>query len=306
MLPNLQFCSTFTNNMKHTFIAFVLSTFIFSCANNTSEKSTTNNAKKDSTVTAATDTAKVTGPIADAATIMSRKQVPVLCYHHIYDIPKATRDYDVTAGEFRNQMKILSDSGYHTILPEQYYNYLAYGTALPSKPVMLTFDDTDEEQFSIGKTEMDKYGFKGVYFIMTISIGRPRYMTKEQIKQLADEGHAVEAHTWDHHRVDKYKTVNEAEIRGVKKQVNDFDLQFAEPQKTIEAITGKKVQYFAYPFGIWNEAAIPELRKRDYKLAFILSTKRDSLEPLYTVRRMIVAPSWSAQGVLRVMSTTFK
>jgi peptidoglycan/xylan/chitin deacetylase (PgdA/CDA1 family) len=291
--------------MKYSFIVFALCTALLSCADNNAEKGiTAATTSKDTLQTKTADTAN--RKMADAATILSRKQVPVLCYHHIYNIPRATREYDVTVSEFKNQMKMLSDSGYHTILPKQYYEYLAYGTPLPDKPVMLTYDDSDEEQFTIAKAEMDKYGFKGVYFLMTISIGRPRYMNKEQIKQLADEGHEIAAHTWDHHRVDKYKYENEVEIRGVKKIVNDYDQQLIEPKKTIEAITGKPVEYFAYPFGIWSPQAIPEIKKRDYKLAFILSTKRDSTEPLFTVRRMIVAPSWSAAGVLRVMRSTFK
>jgi hypothetical protein len=77
------------------------------------------------------------------------------------------------------------------------------------------------------------------------------------------------------------------------------------PKKRIEAITGKPVTYFAYPFGLWNKEAIPELKKRGYKMAFILSTKRDSTEPLYTIRRMIVPGHWSAQGMLKAMRTTF-
>ncbi|MEO6068975.1 MAG: polysaccharide deacetylase family protein [Chitinophagaceae bacterium] len=294
--------------MKNSVLAFAICSLLFSCADNNSEKATSEKISKDSSVTVASpDTAK--GKMADAATILARKQVPVLCYHHIRDIQmpgKATSGYEVTEAEFNAQMKILSDSGYHSILPDQYYNYLAYGTPLPTNPVMITFDDTDVEQFTIGKREMDKYGFKGVYFLMTISIGRPRYMNKEQIKQLADEGHAVEAHTWDHSRVDRYKSDNVKEIRGVKKQVNDYDLQLIEPKKTIEAITGKPVNYFAYPFGIWSPTALQEIKKRDYKLAFILSTQRDSTDPLFTVRRMIISPTWSAPGVLRVMQSTFK
>ena len=244
--------------------------------------------------------------IADAATIMARKQVPVLCYHHIYDVPKATREYDVTANDFRAQMKILHDSGYHTILPDQYYNYLAFGTPLPEKPVMLTFDDTDEEQFSIAKPAMDKYGFKGVYFIMTISIGRPRYMTKEQIRQLADEGHAIESHTWRHDRVDRYLTTPHID-KGTGKMVeNDWDLQLGVQRKKLEDISGKPIHYFAYPFGIWSKEGIPELKKRDIRMAFQLSTKRDSLEPLHTVRRIIVPPTWSPEGLLRAMRSSFK
>ena len=246
--------------------------------------------------------------MADAGTIMRRPQVPILCYHHIREIQKpgrADRGYEVTVAQFKAQMKALADNGYHTILPAQLDNYLKYGTALPANPVMLTYDDTDEEQFTIAKPEMDKYNFKGVYFLMTISIGRPRYMSKEQIKQLADEGHAVECHTWDHHRTDRYKTENIVEVRGHKKVVNDWDQQLNFPRKTIEAITGKPVKYFAYPFGVWNKDGIPEIKKRDFALAFQLSTKRDSLEPLYTVRRIIVSPEWSTDGLIRTMKSSF-
>jgi peptidoglycan/xylan/chitin deacetylase (PgdA/CDA1 family) len=279
--------------------------FLYSCSN--SNSSTKAAAKPDTVSKASTadSTRSENRVAADAATIMARPQVPVLCYHHIYDIPKATREYDVTVNEFKKQMKILHDSGYHTILPDQLYNYLVYGDPLPSKPFMITYDDSDEEQFRIAKPEMDKYGFKGVYFLMTISIGRPNYMTKEQIKQLADEGHAIASHTWDHHRVDKYKLENAIEERGVKKIVNDWDQQLAKTKKDIEAISGKPVVDFAYPFGIWSKQGIPEIRNRGYRMAFQLSTKRDSLEPLYTIRRMIVAPTWTPEGMIRVMNSTF-
>jgi peptidoglycan/xylan/chitin deacetylase (PgdA/CDA1 family) len=234
--------------------------------------------------------------VADVAEILSKKEVPVLCYHHIRE-PKpgqseTMKSYSVSPESFAQQMKALKDSGYETILPGDLYNYLVYGGKLPAKPVMLTFDDTDEEQYSIGYKEMRKYGFKGVFFIMTISINRPRYMTKEQLKELADEGNAVESHTWDHHMVTKY-------------QDDDWEKQFVKPRKTIEDITGKPATYFAYPYGLWNLAAIPELKKAGFKMAFILSTKRDSTQPLYTIRRMIVPGQWSSTGMIKAMKQTF-
>jgi peptidoglycan/xylan/chitin deacetylase (PgdA/CDA1 family) len=283
-------------------IAFVLS----SCMGSTIE---IHAKSKPAIVTAPkTDSASspsITGPVADAATILSRTQVPVLCYHHIVE-GKPKNAYEVTTENFRQQMKALADSGYHTVLPEQYYNYLAHGTPLPSKPVMLTYDDTDEEQFSVAKPEMDKYGFKGVYFIMTISIGRPRYMTKEQIKQLADEGHAIGSHTWRHDRVDRLKDLNTIEYGGRKIEVNEWDFQLTKTKKQLEEMTGKPVEYFAFPFGIWNQPALPKIAERGYKLAFQLSDKRDSAMPLYTVRRIIVAPSWTGAGMVRAMKGSFK
>ena len=122
---------------------------------------------------------------ADAATIIARKQVPILCYHQIREWrasdSKVARDYIVPPATFRQQIKMLADSGFHTILPDQLVNYLEKGTPLPEKPVMLTFDDTDLSQYTDALPEMNKAGFKGVFFIMTVSLNRPGYMSREQV-----------------------------------------------------------------------------------------------------------------------------
>ena len=278
--------------MKNNFFAFLLPLAILGACSSEPGKI------KKQTTTTSDSVAVIEAPkkAADLATILSKKEVPVLCYHHIRNVPagqsESMKSYSVSPASFAEQMKALHDSGYQTILPGQLYEYLVHDGALPAKPVMLTFDDTDEEQYSIGKVEMDKYGFKGVYFLMTISINRPRYMSKAQIKNLADSGHAVEGHTWDHHMVTKYVGA-------------DWDTQLAKPKRQIQDITGKPVKYFAYPFGIWNQAAIPEIKSRGYDLAFILSTKRDTTQPLYTIRRMIVPGTWSTPGMMKAMRTTF-
>lgn len=289
---------------------FFLLAVVFMTGCSSSESSENQTGKTAAPVkTDSTQTKKEEIPLADDATIMARKQVPILCYHHIRPIrmaSKANKGYEVTVAQFKEQMKILADSGYQTITPDQYYEYLTRGAALPEKPVMITYDDTSEEHFTIAKPEMEKYGFKGVFYIMTISINRPNYMTREQIKQLSDDGHIIGSHTWDHSRVDRYKYENVIEERGVKKTVNDWDQQLAGTKKKLEEITGKPVEHFAYPFGIWSSEGIPEIEKRGYKMAYQLSTKRDSLQPLFTARRMIVSPEWSAQGMIRVMKSTFR
>ena len=272
--------------MKLKRLAIVI-IFISSCTSADQTKSK-NNGNKNITDTV---TQK---PIADLATILSKKEVPVLCYHHIRNFTAGGRliGYEVTPTAFAAHMKALADSGYKTILPDDLYEYLVHGASLPPKPVMITFDDNDKEQYTIGATEMNKYGFKGVYFIMTISINRTRYMSEEQLKELSDSGHVIAGHTWDHHMVTKYLP-------------STWDTQLIKPQKKLEAITGKPVKYFAYPFGLWNKEAIPVLKSNGYKLAFILSTKRDSTEPLYTIRRMIVPGQWTAPGMIKAMQTTF-
>lgn len=223
---------------------------------------------------------------ANAAEIIARQQVPILCYHQIRNWTstdgKMGKDYIVPIAEFKLQMKMLADSGYQTILPDQLQDYLVYGTPLPKKPIMLTFDDTKLDQYTVAIPEMKKYGFKGVFFIMTVSLGKPNYMSKNQVKELSDAGHVIGSHTYDHQNVKKY-------------QSEDWITQIEKPTKTLKEITGKDIKYFAYPFGLWNKEAIPELKKRGFNAAFILAEKRDENDPLFTIRRIIASGYWSTR-----------
>lgn len=232
----------------------------------------------------------------DAATILGRKEVPILCYHQLRDWKasdsRTARDYIVPEAAFREQIKSLADSGYHSILPDQLYDYLVKGSPLPSRPVMLTFDDTRLEQYALALPELNKYGFKGVYFIMTVSLGRPGYMTGEQVKQLSDEGNTIGSHTWDHHNVKKYMG-------------DDWMTQIEKPSRQLEKITGKPIGYFAYPFGLWNKEAIKQLKQHGFKSVFQLSEKRDPDDPLFSVRRIIVPGNWTAATMQRAMRNSF-
>ncbi|MBD2699123.1 polysaccharide deacetylase family protein [Spirosoma sp. BT702] len=237
--------------------------------------------------------------IANAATILARPQVPVLCYHQVRDWrasdSKTAKDYIIPVASFKEQMQMLADSGYHTVLPDQVYAYLATGAKLPSKPVMITFDDGDLDQYETAAPILEKHGFKGAFFIMTVAIGRrgkQPYMDKMQIKDLSDRGHTIGAHTWDHHNVKKY-------------QGDDWKIQIEEPKAKLEAITGKPVKYFAYPFGLWNKQALPELQKRGYAAAFTLADKPDDQMPLYTIRRIIAGGQWKTSTMYRNMIQSF-
>jgi peptidoglycan/xylan/chitin deacetylase (PgdA/CDA1 family) len=237
------------------------------------------------------------GKAANAAGVIARKSIPILCYHQIRDWKptdsKMAKDYIMPIADFKDELKALHDSGYHTVLPDQLYDYLVYGSPLPSKPVMLTYDDTDEDQFTVARPEMDKYGYKGVFFIMTVSIGKNHYMSRAQIRQLADEGHVIGSHTWDHKNVKKYEAA-------------DYVTQIEKPTKLLQEITGKKMDYFAYPFGLWRPEAIPHLKQAGFKAAFQLYAPNDPNDPLYTIRRIIVAGGMSGKRMLEVMNKMFK
>jgi len=156
---------------------------------------------------------------------------------------------------------------------------------------MITFDDSRIEHFLIAAPELEKYGFRGVFFIMTITYDKKNYMTREQIAQLAKAGHTIGLHSWDHTMVTRYT------------EASDWKKQVAEPKIKLEKIAGKTIECWAYPYGIYDHRSAEFLSKY-FKLSFILSTQLDSTEPLQTIRRMII-PEWTPQGMLKTMHRTF-
>ncbi|WP_410220610.1 polysaccharide deacetylase family protein [Pedobacter sp.] len=237
---------------------------------------------------------------ADIAVILARKEVPVLCYHQIRDWApidgNRAKDDIISPARFKEHIKMLADSGYHSILPDQLYDYLVYGKDLPTKPIMFTFDDTDLDQFTVAYPTLKQYGFKGVYFIMTVAIGkkgRIDYMNAEQIKTLSDDGNVIASHTYDHKNFARF---NE----------KDWLIQIEEPNKKLERITGKKIEYFAYPYGVFKSSNLHRLKDYGFKMAFILSTKRDEQYPLFTIRRIIDPGYYTTRGLMNSIKKSFK
>lgn len=280
------------------FLATAISIFLYSCqssASNTPDPIADSTNAPLSPETIPSETEKTLQP-ASASEILAKKEVPVLCYHQVRDYTpndsKTAKPYIVPVHVFREQMQALADSGYQTILPDQLYDYLVYGKLLPENPVLITFDDTRLDQYTAAVPILEQHQFKAAFYIMTVSLGRPGYMNREQVAELDRKGHSIGSHTWDHQNVKKYEE-------------KDWVTQIEKPSKQLETITGKPTEYFAYPFGLWNQAAIPELKKKGIKMAFQLADKADASDPLHTIRRIIVPGSMSGNSMLKSMRNSF-
>src|SRR5689334_15319048 len=66
-------------------------------------------------------------------------EIPVLMYHIL--IEGRNDGLSVDPMRFKEQMTALKEAGYNTITVFELDDYLKNGTLLPTKPILITFDD---------------------------------------------------------------------------------------------------------------------------------------------------------------------
>lgn len=223
----------------------------------------------------------------------AQNEIPALCYHNIFKSGRKAEPLFISADRLEEHIRYFKENGYRSVLPEDIYNHIIGISPLKGKYVMFSFDDTRDEHYSIAAPLLEKYGFRGTFFIMTVAIGKKHYMTGAQIKSLAVRGHCIANHTYDHQDLRKLPAGQ------WKKQIEDSTGK-------LEKITGTDICYFSYPFGACNRYAAENLQKRGMELSFQLSGKQIPGLPLQSQRRLMVSGTWTASRVEQELKRSFR
>jgi len=106
---------------------------------------------------------------------------------------------------------------------------------LPEKMVLMTFDDSTIDHYTVACPLLEKYGGKANLFTTEMiggMFGRPgfadktAFMTWEQIKELSDRGHEIVNHSW-HHSME-FQTGSDdyirEEIQGIEKRCAQYGI----------------------------------------------------------------------------------
>lgn len=181
----------------------------------------------------------------------SRIAVPIVMYHYIRDYHSATdtvgNQLSVSPSNFDAQMAYLSSHGYTPISLDTLYGIFNNQVAAPAKPIVLTFDDGYIDFFANAYPILKKYGFHATSFVITGFVGKPAYLSWENIKAMQSSGLInFESHTVNHVYLPSLSYTS------ALKELEDS-------KTTLEAETGYPVHFIAYPSGgsnslVWNAA----------------------------------------------------
>lgn len=182
-------------------------------------------------------------------------EIPVLMYHRIDNTPDRYHLW-VTVPQFAAQMQFLAAHGYHTVNLNQLEGYLLRNEALPAKPVLLTFDDGDEDVVTNALPIMRRYHFTGAMFVAGRFVGKGGAVTLSDLKTLAADGWDIENHTFQHVHFGSLTAAGQR-------------LELEEDNAVIhQALPGIPIRYFAYPEGNYSLEAFNTLKDEGFALAF--------------------------------------
>src|SRR5512133_2356005 len=140
--------------------------------------------------------------------ILQRSTVPVLCYHQVREQTAAdsagARPLICPPRVLDGHLRTLAEAGMQPVTSSQLVDHLELGTALPDKPVMLSFDDASGGQYTNALPILRQLAMPATFFIMTVVLDRPNWLSRDDVRALDAAGMTIASHTWDHHPVTRY------------------------------------------------------------------------------------------------------
>ncbi|AXH99743.1 polysaccharide deacetylase family protein [Sporosarcina sp. PTS2304] len=187
------------------------------------------------------------------------KGLPVLVYHQV--LPRAlmqTTMSTISLENFEQQMNYLAEQQFTTLTSRELYQYLEGRLVVPSRSIVITFDDGLLSSKEYAYPVLKKHGFTAPHHIISSRMDRGKgapvfdgggllnYLSASDLPEMKDV-FQFEAHT--------------SELHELNRETN-LGVVFDHTQEEITADLRKNLQHvpaavsIAYPYGLYNEQFI--------------------------------------------------
>lgn len=231
--------------------------------------------------------------------------IPILVYHDL-----AYNRYDTLAVDpvrFQEQMTLLKEQGYTTITERDLLLYLQGEKNLPTKPILIHFDDGYENTYHHAYPVLKELGMKATYYLVGATVKAKTadhepyptpHLSWEQIQEMHESGViSFESHTFDLHGNGvsvQYK--GETDTLYQQRLLDDF----IQSKKLIEDKLGTTVLALAYPFGDYNDTADEMAKKAGYGLTMTMDEGKVTLgDSPYKLKRIYVSGADHGEAFLK-------
>ena len=170
--------------------------------------------------------------------------LPILMYHAIWSaadgaLPETSSiEHAVEARDFRAQLDAIVNGGYHTIRLGDLER-----PANGPKPLLITFDDGHESDLLIAAPELARRTLHAVFFVIWSHLGRPGYLSRDQVLALRSQGFEIGSHGLTHTSLTRMSPAEASK-------------EVLESKRRLEDLLHEPITGLALPFGHYDDEVL--------------------------------------------------
>jgi peptidoglycan/xylan/chitin deacetylase (PgdA/CDA1 family) len=220
---------------------------------------------------------------------------PILMYH-VINPPPAGAPFPglyVPAEEFAEQMQALARGGYRAVTLDQLYEHWRRGSPLPAKPVVLTFDNGYQSQYTNALPVLRRLGWRAVENVQLTGLPPAQGgLSEAQVRGLVAAGWELDT-----------QGISHADL--IALGAAQLHEQVATARRTIERRYGVPVRWFCYPSGHYDARVIAAVREAGYlgSTTVVPGWAGPASDP-YRLPRLRVLGGTSGSRLLEQIATT--
>jgi len=184
--------------------------------------------------------------------------VAVLVWHDV--LPEKEVWFDTTVATFTTQLDEIARGGFHVIPLAMLRDHLVLGTPLPTKPLVLTFDDNGSGIYRYAFPLLERHRFPATLFVHTNFVGKTT---------------SKHHNTWDDLRAMERSGLIEVQSQTANHppdltKLTDADVlhEFALSKYSLEHRLGRKIYAVVYPYDVYDDRVERLAARSGYVLGF--------------------------------------
>jgi peptidoglycan/xylan/chitin deacetylase (PgdA/CDA1 family) len=173
-------------------------------------------------------------------------------YHVIAQAPEDAPypDLYVTPRRFAAHIAYLARHGYHVVTLQQVWDHWHGGPRLPSKPVVVSFDDGSRDWYTHAYPTLRRHGWVGTMNLALSHLNRVDIPVR-WVRRLIAAGWQLDSHTLTHPDLSR--------LGG-----RDLRREVGSSRARLRRLFGVPVNFFCYPAGRYDARVIAEVRRAGY------------------------------------------
>lgn len=249
----------------------------------------------------------------DLPTPVTEIDIPIIMYHHIENDENIFNEFMVTSDKFESDMRDIKELGYESITYQELYDFVNNGGDLPEKPIILTFDDGYESNYTYGFPVLKDLNLKATIAIVGNMVGKDMYkgkqafkhFTYEQAKEMYDSGLIdIQSHTYDLHDISSRVGIKRKEGENEDEYIKVIKDDLTKSINELHDSVGNKQFVFTYPYGAYDYLTEKIVKELGFEITVttdpgINHIVRGKNESLYKLKRFDIKNDTNLKELLK-------